>query len=62
MKNLQLHGLLDSDNTNSLIIYADDQFVSQEALIMNFNDIGIGGRLLTVANGKEVVDLLDNLL
>ena len=55
-------GVLENKESNSLIIYADDQFVNQQQMKMHFKDIGIENRLVMFQNGKEVVDFFDEML
>jgi len=60
---MKAHGLHhEGKNDTSLILYADDQYVNHEALRMNLQDIGVASRLVTFANGQEVVDYFCTLL
>ena len=59
---LQMHGLLSERNDTGLIIYADDQYVNQQSLKINLQDIGMADRLVMMSNGQEVVDFFNKQL
>ena len=43
-------------------MYADDQFINQQSMKMNFTDIGILDQLVLLSDGQEVVDYFDQVL
>ena len=59
---LQQNGLLDGDRNVGQIVYADDQFINQQSMRLNFEDIGLGDKLTMFSNGSDVVQHFDDLL
>ena len=59
---LQQNGLLDGDRNLGQIVYADDQFINQQSMQLNFEDIGLGDKLTLYSNGQDVVQHFDDLL
>ena len=41
------------------VVYADDQFINQQSMKMNFTDVGILDQLVLLSDGQEVVDHFD---
>ncbi len=41
------------------VVYADDQFINQQSMKMNFTDVGILDELVMCSDGQEVVDFFD---
>ena len=58
---MQVHGLFDKKNDSGLIIHADDQYINQQSIKINLQDIGLGERFVMRCNGQEVVDFFDEL-
>ena len=50
-----------SPNTTSSIIVADDQFVNQQGIRLNFMDIGFDSRLKMFSNGEEVLKYFEKI-
>ena len=62
LKTLKQHNLLENATNSGLVVYADDQFVNQQSMKMNFSDINITDKLVMFSNGQDVVDYFDSLL
>ena len=60
LKELQRHGLLES--RDSMIVYADDQYINRQMLKMTFQDIGLAEKLKTFSNGEEVLNFFESTL
>ena len=43
-------------------MYADDQYINQQAMEMNLKDFGLEKNLVIVSNGQEVLDSIDEVL
>ena len=54
---LRNFGLLSTEKGK--VVYADDQFINQQSMKMNFTDIGILDKLTMFSDGQEVVDHFD---
>ena len=50
------HKLYLSSKTSGSIVIADDQFVNQQGIRLNFEDIGLENRLEMFSNGGEVLN------
>ena len=48
-------------NAKGSIIVADDQFVNQQGILLNFKDIGIEDRLELFSNGGETLNFFEKL-
>ena len=59
LKQLKLIG---KQNRKGKVIFADDKFANQQAMEMNFKDLGLQKNLITVSDGQEVVERIDQLL
>ena len=44
-------GCIGKENRNGLVMYADDQFINQQSLEMNFKDLGLEKNLTIFSNG-----------
>ena len=51
LKILKQHDLLENATNSGLVVYADDQFVNQQSMKMNFSDINITDKLVMFSNG-----------
>ena len=54
---LRNFGLLSTEKGK--VVYADDQFINQQSMKMNFTDVGILDQLVLLSDGQEVVDYFD---
>ena len=54
---LRNSGLLSTETGK--VVYADDQFINQQSMKMNFTDVGILDQLVLLSDGQEVVDYFD---
>ena len=54
---LRSFGLLSTEPGK--VVYADDQFINQQLIKMNFTDVGILDQLVLFSDGQEVVDHFD---
>ena len=59
---LKRHGLLDDTATFGRVVYADDQYINQQAMQLNFQDIGISHKLVIFSDGLDAVNYIDGLL
>ena len=62
LESMKYYGLLSADAKSGIVVYADDQFVNQQAMKMNFQDIGLQDKLVLFSDGKEVVQYFDKIL
>ena len=44
------------------MVYADDQYINQQAMQLNFQDIGISHKLVIFSDGLDAVNYIDGLL
>ena len=54
---LRSFGLLSTEPGK--VVYADDQFINQQSMEMNFTKFGILDELVMCSDGQEVVDYFD---
>ena len=45
-----------------MILYADDQYVTQQQFMLNFNEIGISNKVAMFSDGKALTDYIDQVL
>ena len=50
------------DKQAGLILFADDQYVIQQTMIMTAREIGIGNKLCITSNGDQVVGVISEIL
>ena len=55
------HESYKNPDTNGSIIVADDQFVNQQGIRLNFMDIGLENRLEMFSNGVEVLNKFEEM-
>ena len=55
LQTLNQEGLLGNEANSGLVVYADDQYVNQQAMQINFQDIGAADKLVLFSNGKETL-------
>ena len=55
LSELKTNGCLKENANKGRIIYADDQYVNQQQLKMNFSALEVEDRLILLNNGDEVV-------
>ena len=44
------------------MILADDQYVVRQQISLSFNELGLSDKLLTFADGQQVVDYFEDML
>ena len=59
---LQREGFLNEGKRNGLVLYADDQYINEQAMEMNLKDVGLDKNYTIVSNGQEVLDSIDEVL
>ena len=59
---LQNNELLSDAIMPKKVIYADDQFINQKSVERNFQDLGIAGKLITMNDGKDVIEYFEKCL
>ena len=48
-------------NTTGSIVVVDDQFVNQQGIRLNFSELGLSERLVTLSNGGEAVNYFESI-
>lgn len=48
-------------NTTGSIVVVDDQFVNQQGIRLNFSELGLSERLITLSNGGEAVNYFESI-
>ena len=56
------YGVFDEDLEASSVVYADDQFVNQQFMRLNFEDFSLQSKLVQFSNGLETVNFFETLL
>ena len=51
---------IEKNTKNSMLIFADDQFVVRQAMQVYFDELGILNRVMFCRNGEEVVQFFKN--
>ena len=62
IQNLQLNGMFKRKAKHGTILFADDQFVNQQAFRMNLKELGLEKQLKILRDGEEVVEYFDFIL
>ena len=62
LRTLKSYGLLTKARNKGMVVFADDQFINQELMQMNFSDIGIPDRLTMFSGGLATVTWFREML
>ena len=56
---MQQNGMLERKSKHGPILFADDQYVNQQAFRMNLKELGLEEKVITHCDGEEVVEYFD---
>ena len=62
LRTLDSHGQFNVGPSTGSIVYADDQFIAQQLMQMNFTEIGLQDRLHIFTDGVPVITYFERIL